>query len=171
MLTRGTRLPSSFVRAICMSAAMGAAASASSGAPAAAAAAAGSADLSEAALRARLSPHAYRVMREQGTERAWTSELNKVKGPGDFQCAACGQLLFTGDDKFDSGSGWPSFVQPAAPGSVAEHRDVSAGMVRTEVTCSRCASHLGHVFDDGPRDKTGLRYCINGVALDFIPKK
>ena len=110
------------------------------------------------------------MTRQGGTERAWTSPLNNEKAPGKFACSSCGQELFLSEGKFDSGSGWPSFFEPARKDAVKEHADVSHGMRRVEVTCSRCSAHLGHVFDDGPRDKTGLRYCINGVALDFLPK-
>jgi peptide-methionine (R)-S-oxide reductase len=116
--------------------------------------------------RHRRPPHAQ-ILRRKGTERPWTSELNKHKEQGVYTCAGCGTPLFLSDHKFESGCGWPSFFLPADKAAVEEHRDVSLFMVRTEVTCSKCGGHLGHVFDDGPRDKTGLRYCINGVALGF----
>jgi peptide-methionine (R)-S-oxide reductase len=116
--------------------------------------------------RKRLTP-AYTVLRHQGTERPFTSPLNREKRSGTFLCAGCGQALFSSSDKFDSGTGWPSFVRPLA-GAVGIETDESQGMVRTEVHCARCGGHLGHVFEDGPRP-TGERYCMNGVALDFRP--
>ena len=118
--------------------------------------------------RERLSPAAYDVLRRHGTERAFTSPLNGEKGPGTFLCAACGQTLFSSKDKFESGTGWPSFVRPL-PGGVGTETDESHGMIRTEVHCARCGGHLGHVFDDGPRP-TGERFCMNGVALQFRPE-
>jgi peptide-methionine (R)-S-oxide reductase len=117
--------------------------------------------------RRLLTPEQYRVLRMHGTERAGTSPLNREKRAGDYRCAGCGQVLFRSEDKFDSGTGWPSFTQPVA-GAVGEAIDRSYFMTRTEVHCSRCGGHLGHVFHDGPRP-TGLRYCINGVALAFVP--
>ncbi|HZX43122.1 MAG TPA: peptide-methionine (R)-S-oxide reductase MsrB [Myxococcaceae bacterium] len=118
--------------------------------------------------RERLSPAAYDVLRRHGTERAFTSPLNGEKRPGTFLCAACGQALFSSKDKFESGTGWPSFVRPL-PGGVGTETDESHGMIRTEVHCARCGGHLGHVFDDGPRP-TGERFCMNGVALQFRPE-
>ena len=115
----------------------------------------------------RLTPTAYAVLRQHGTERAFTSPLNGEKRPGTFACAGCGQELFSSSDKYESGSGWPSFVRPL-PGAVGTDTDATHGMVRTEVHCARCGGHLGHVFDDGPRP-TGERFCMNGVALDFRP--
>ncbi len=117
--------------------------------------------------RARLSPEAHAVLRRHGTERAFTSPLNAEKRAGTFLCAGCGQVLFASTDKFESGTGWPSFVR-ALPGAVETGTDESHGMVRTEVHCARCGGHLGHVFDDGPRP-TGERFCMNGVALRFRP--
>ena len=126
---------------------------------------------SDAEWRAELSPEQYHILREKGTERAFTGEYEKNKAAGEYVCAACGQPLFESDDKFDSGSGWPSFVRPAEEGAVEEHRDVTHGMVRTEVVCSRCEGHLGHVFEDGPRDRGGMRYCINSASLQFKPEE
>ena len=124
--------------------------------------------LSDAEWRQRLTPEQYQVMRGHGTERACTSPLNAEKRDGAYVCAGCGQALFDTGAKFESGTGWPSFYQPAADDAVATTKDRSFGMVRTEVHCSNCGSHLGHVFPDGPRP-TGDRYCINGVSLDFQP--
>lgn len=122
----------------------------------------------EAEWRAHLSPEAYHVLREAGTERAFAGEYNGNKADGVYACAACGLPLFSSDDKYDSGSGWPSFTQPIDTEAVADKRDVSHGMVRTESLCARCDSHLGHVFPDGP-PPTGLRYCMNSLSLDFQP--
>lgn len=116
--------------------------------------------------RRMLSPEAYRVARKHGTERAFTSPLNNEKRPGMFTCVCCGAPLFKTSDKFDSGTGWPSFTRPAEEGKVGESDDSSFFMRRTEVHCARCEAHLGHVFPDGPHP-TGLRYCINGVSLKF----
>ena len=116
-----------------------------------------------------LTPDQYRVLREKGTERAFTGEYNDNKINGVYTCAACGQELFSSDAKYDSGSGWPSFYAPIDEDKVEEERDATHGMVRTEVLCSRCESHLGHVFDDGP-NPTGQRYCMNSISLDFKPK-
>lgn len=126
--------------------------------------------LADAEWRERLTPEQYRVLREAGTERAFTGKYEKNKAPGEYRCAGCGQPLFQSEAKFDSGSGWPSFTRPAGDGAVAEHRDLAHGMVRTEVVCARCEGHLGHVFPDGPGDQGGLRYCINSAALDFAPE-
>ncbi|RST29769.1 peptide-methionine (R)-S-oxide reductase [Sphingomonas ginkgonis] len=123
---------------------------------------------SEQEWRERLSPEQYQVLRQSGTERPWTGHLLNNKEQGQYVCAGCGEPLFGSDTKFESGSGWPSFTAPAVEGSVAEHRDVSHGMVRTEVRCAKCEGHLGHVFPDGP-GPNGLRYCINSAALDFAP--
>lgn len=122
----------------------------------------------EAEWRESLSPEAYRVLREHGTERAGTSPLNHEKREGMFVCAGCGKPLFASDTKFESGTGWPSFYAPADEQSVETKEDRSWFMRRTEVHCADCGGHLGHVFPDGPMP-TGLRYCINGVALDFKP--
>ena len=123
-------------------------------------------DLPETEWRQRLSAEQYSVLREGGTERAFAGILNDNKAPGTYRCAGCGSVLFTSDAKYDSGSGWPSFIRPADSDAVIEHRDVSHGMVRTEVRCATCDGHLGHVFPDGPAE-TGLRYCMNSAALDF----
>jgi peptide-methionine (R)-S-oxide reductase len=117
--------------------------------------------------RRLLTPEQYAVMRGHGTERPGSCALLHEEREGRFTCAGCGQVLFASGKKFESGTGWPSFDTPA-PGAVDETGDTSHGMIRTEVNCSRCGSHLGHVFPDGP-PPTGLRYCINGVALDFKP--
>jgi peptide-methionine (R)-S-oxide reductase len=119
--------------------------------------------------RAILSPEAYRVLRCHGTERAGTSPLNREKRAGVYACAGCGAPLFTSEAKFDSGTGWPSFFRPIE-GAVGTREDRSFFMRRTEVHCATCGGHLGHVFPDGP-PPTGLRYCINGVALVFTPKQ
>jgi peptide-methionine (R)-S-oxide reductase len=126
--------------------------------------------LTDAEWRERLTPEQYRVLRQAGTERAFTGEYEKNKAPGEYVCAGCGQPLFESDAKFDSGSGWPSFTRPAEDGAVEEHVDTAHGMVRTEVVCAKCEGHLGHVFPDGPREAGGLRYCINSAALAFKPE-
>jgi peptide-methionine (R)-S-oxide reductase len=117
--------------------------------------------------RKLLKPEQFRVLRQHGTERAGTSPLDKNYEPGNYYCAGCGTLLFTSDTKFNSGTGWPSFYAPV-PGAVGTSEDNSYGMRRVEVHCNTCHGHLGHVFPDGPRP-TGERYCINGVALIFVP--
>jgi peptide-methionine (R)-S-oxide reductase len=127
-------------------------------------------NLTEAEWRERLTPDQYRILREAGTERAFTGEYEKNKAAGMYRCAGCGLPVFASDAKYDSGSGWPSFMQPAEGEAVQEHRDVTHGMVRTEVRCARCEGHLGHVFPDGPGPE-GLRYCINSASLDFEPKE
>jgi len=119
---------------------------------------------SEDEWRRELSAEEYYVLRQKGTERAFTGEYNDFKKPGTFHCRACGQALFDAETKYDSGSGWPSFYQPLGAERVLEERDVSHGMIRTEVMCSNCGSHLGHVFEDGPQP-TGLRYCMNSLSL------
>lgn len=125
---------------------------------------------SEAQWREELTPEQFRVLREHGTERAGTSPLNFEKRAGTFVCAGCGNPLYSSDAKFESGTGWPSFFRPIEPDAVTEHKDRSWFMVRTEIRCANCDGHLGHVFNDGPRP-TGLRYCMNGVALDFKPQE
>jgi len=124
----------------------------------------------DAEWKAILSPDQYRVLREHGTERAFTGLTWDEKRPGEYRCAGCGTLLFTADSKFDSGSGWPSFTRPVSPEAVKEVSDVSHGMRRVEIRCATCEGHLGHVFPDGPREDGGLRYCMNSAALDFQPK-
>ena len=124
--------------------------------------------LSDTDWRQRLTASQYMVLRQQGTERPGSSPLNKEKRKGTFACAGCDLLLFSSDTKFESGTGWPSFYQPLS-NAVETKTDRSLLMTRTEVHCSRCLGHLGHVFDDGP-PPTGLRYCMNGVALKFVPQ-
>ncbi len=125
--------------------------------------------MNDAEWRDRLSPEQYRVLRRHGTERPGSSALNQEKRAGTFACAGCGLPLFPSESKYESGSGWPSFYAPLAD-AVATTEDRTHGMVRTEVHCRRCGGHLGHVFPDGPRP-TGLRFCMNGAALDFKPKE
>jgi peptide-methionine (R)-S-oxide reductase len=126
-------------------------------------------DLSEREWRERLTEEQFHVLREAGTERAFTGRYVNNKEPGEYRCAGCGELLFDSAAKYDSGSGWPSFTHPES-GAVTEHADASNGMRRVEVRCGRCDGHLGHVFPDGP-SPTGLRYCINSASLDFKPRR
>jgi peptide-methionine (R)-S-oxide reductase len=120
--------------------------------------------------REHLTPEQYAVLRQHGTERPFTGEYVHTKADGTYHCAACWQALFASDTKFESGSGWPSFWDVIDQGNVDLQVDTSYGMRRTEVLCSRCGSHLGHLFEDGPRDQTGLRYCINSAALKLEPE-
>lgn len=119
--------------------------------------------------RRKLTPEQYRILREKGTERAFTGRYHQCHEPGVYRCAGCGHELFQADTKYESGSGWPSFYQPLSPDRVAVEEDRSHGMVRTEVNCANCGGHLGHVFPDGPRP-TGLRYCINSASLELTPE-
>ncbi len=117
-----------------------------------------------------LTPEQYYILRQKGTERPFTSALEENYDGGLYTCAACGNELFTSDSKFDSGCGWPSFFEALDPAKIVTKTDTTHGMVRTEIMCAKCGGHLGHVFDDGPKDKTGLRYCVNGASLKFNKK-
>jgi len=124
-------------------------------------------NMPESYWKEKLTPEQYRILRQKGTEGAFTGALYNNHAKGVYECAACGQALFSSDTKFESGSGWPSFDDPINREHVELHDDNSLFMHRTEVTCKNCGSHLGHVFNDGPRETTGMRYCINSCALNF----
>ncbi len=117
--------------------------------------------------KAELTPEQYRILCEAGTERPFSGIYTDHEGAGVYRCVGCGAVLFTSDDKYHSGCGWPAFDQAVSDGSIVERKDTSQGMIRIEVLCAKCGGHLGHVFPDGPRDTTGLRYCINSAALEF----
>jgi len=129
----------------------------------------GKMNLSDEEWRERLTPEQYQILRQAGTERAFTGKYESNKQEGLYRCAGCGAPLFDSDTKYNSGSGWPSYTQPVEDAAVEEIRDSSHGMIRTEVRCATCEGHLGHVFPDGP-GANGLRYCINSASLDFEPK-
>ena len=124
----------------------------------------------EAEWKAKLSPEQYYVLREKGTERAFTGAFYLTKDKGVYKCAGCGNELFNSDMKFDSHCGWPSFDKEIQGGKIKTHIDKTHGMVRTEIICAKCGGHLGHLFDDGPTE-TGLRYCVNSLSLEFVPEK
>jgi peptide-methionine (R)-S-oxide reductase len=126
-------------------------------------------NLTDEEWRQKLDAERYHILREAGTERAFTGAYEKLKADGIFLCAGCGMELFDASTKYDSGSGWPSFTAPVEDEVIDEHTDTSLGRVRTEVRCARCDGHLGHVFPDGPGEN-GLRYCINSASLDFKPR-
>jgi peptide-methionine (R)-S-oxide reductase len=121
--------------------------------------------------RQELAPEQYEILRKAGTERAFTGKYWDVHDDGVYRCAGCGAELFDAETKFDSGSGWPSFTEPKVADAIEMREDRAFGMRRTEVVCKRCGGHLGHLFDDGPRDKGGLRFCINSCALELAPKR
>lgn len=124
-------------------------------------------ELSEEEWRAKLTPEQYHILREAGTERAFTGKYDKHYDAGEYMCAGCGTRLFDSDAKYNSGCGWPAFTKPAEDDTIEERRDISHGMIRTEVFCAKCGGHLGHVFPDGPAEEGGMRYCINSASLDF----
>ena len=124
-------------------------------------------ELSEEEWRAKLTPEQYHILREAGTERAFTGKYDKHYDAGEYMCAGCGTRLFDSDAKYNSGCGWPAFTKPAEADTIEERRDISHGMIRTEVLCANCGGHLGHVFPDGPPEEGGMRYCINSASLDF----
>lgn len=127
-------------------------------------------ELTDEEWRAKLTPEQYQILRQAGTERAFTGKYDKHYDAGEYFCAGCGTRLFESDAKYNSGCGWPAFTRPSEAETVEERRDISHGMIRTEVLCAKCGGHLGHVFPDGPQDQGGMRYCINSAALDFEPE-
>ena len=127
--------------------------------------------ITEAEWRERLTAEQFHILREAGTERPFTGKYDKFYENGEYMCAACGTRLFISAAKYNSGCGWPAFTKPAEGDTVEERRDTSHGMIRTEVLCGNCGSHLGHVFPDGPASEGGLRYCINSAALTFVPEE
>jgi peptide-methionine (R)-S-oxide reductase len=128
-------------------------------------------EISEKEWKKKLSKEEYHVLREKGTERPFTGKYLKHKQKGTYKCAGCGTELFSSDAKYESGTGWPSFYEALDKDKIEEKEDLSHGMRRTEVVCKKCGGHLGHVFDDGPKEKTGCRYCINSLALKFEKEK
>jgi peptide-methionine (R)-S-oxide reductase len=128
-------------------------------------------DTSDSEWREKLTPEQFHVLREAGTERAFTGQYDKHFADGSYRCAGCGELLFESDSKYNSGCGWPAFTRPAQADGIEERRDISHGMIRTEVLCNKCGGHLGHVFPDGPAEEGGMRYCINSLSLDFEEKE
>ncbi len=128
-------------------------------------------NLTDAEWRERLTPEQYHVLREAGTERAFTGQYDKHYEDGEYTCAGCGTVLFESDAKYNSGCGWPAFTAPKSDSKIEEKRDMSFGMIRTEVLCAKCGGHLGHVFPDGPEEAGGMRYCINSLSLDFDAKE
>ena len=127
-------------------------------------------ELTDAEWRAKLTPGQYHILREAGTERAFTGKYDKHYDAGEYMCAGCGTRLFDSDAKYNSGCGWPAFTRPSESDMVEERRDISHGRIRTEVLCAKCGGHLGHVFPDGPPEEGGMRYCINSASLDFDPE-
>lgn len=127
-------------------------------------------DFNKDELKQRLTPEQFRVTQEKGTEAPFSGEYDQVFTPGTYNCVVCGHPLFVSDNKFDAGCGWPSFDRAIENFAVSQHEDASLGMQRTEVTCSNCGAHLGHVFTDGPKETTGLRYCINSASIHLKPK-
>lgn len=127
-------------------------------------------DFNKEELKQRLTPEQFRVTQEKGTEAPFSGEYDQVFAPGTYNCVVCGHPLFVSDNKFDAGCGWPSFDRAIENFAVSRHEDASLGMQRTEVTCSNCGAHLGHVFTDGPKETTGLRYCINSASIHLKPK-
>jgi len=127
-------------------------------------------DFDKEELKQRLTPEQFRVTQEKGTEAPFSGEYDQVFTPGTYNCIVCGHALFVSDNKFDAGCGWPSFDRAIENFAVSQHEDGTLGMQRTEVTCSNCGAHLGHVFTDGPKETTGLRYCINSASIHLNPK-